>query len=529
MSKTIHTLILLGSLLTWNITAHASESSAPLLTVCIESYEELIASVNELSAAIGQPGLGSTLPMMIGPGVVKLVDEAKPWHAAVWMESMVSPPIIAVFLPITDFEAFEAAMPSTIIGQSGASFFDAGDSVLALTSSPGVPVPEVWSEKALAYTSNLAVQPKETIEVSFVFNEQIRAAAIGMLAASEQQLLASFDQSDYEATGMAPEEMKGLMQGYLDFYKTGLKETKSIRVGLGIQNEALGYTFGITPNEGSSLADLAQSQNVDISSLATMVDWDSDLAIVMGMADLPVSLQTWSKTLMEATMPFYGLETNDAAEWVQVIENTTPFRSAMSVDFDDGMTFSGFYEILDSPAGEVYENWIKLTESLNSEEQGTSSYYSKMEIKRGYRKMDGHEIDLVETSLNQGHPMFQLPEQKEAMDHFFKDGRFVYEMALVENRIYIATEGKLNLSGKVDSAMPAWLSIGPKTRMVFSMDFGAIMKMAMSMSGEPIPAVFSAIESGQALSTSIVEIDGTEIIVRSAFPLSILEAMTAIE
>lgn len=75
--------------------------SKPFVTIDIQNYDALLADAGAIAVATGQDASTVELEVqgMLGEELTGLIDPTKPWHAAVWMESLEQSPVIAVDLP----------------------------------------------------------------------------------------------------------------------------------------------------------------------------------------------------------------------------------------------------------------------------------------------------------------------------------------------------------------------------------------------------------------------------------------------
>ena len=120
-----------AALLCAGLTFGFAAENPPLLSIELESYDALVADVGAFAAAMGEDEsfLEAQLGGMLGPDLLGLIDQSQPWHAAVWMEAIGQPPLVAVVLPVADFEAFEAAVQTSMLGMLVAQLLDVGGPV----------------------------------------------------------------------------------------------------------------------------------------------------------------------------------------------------------------------------------------------------------------------------------------------------------------------------------------------------------------------------------------------------------------
>lgn len=507
-----------------------AERSGPMVTIDIKNYETLLADTGAIMTAAGQDASMAQIQMqgMLGAELLGLIDHSEPWHAAVWMDSLEQSPVFSVALPIADFEAFEVAVQTSMIGMLGAKYWEVGDRVVLYGGTPGEVVPDLLGARIVAYVSGLERAPVDTIEIGFELDDEIRAAAVAGLALPKAQMMAAFEEPGADAAGMPPETMKGIMEGYFTFYETMLMDTDRVNLGINISDGDLSFSSEITPVSGSGFADFVASQNIDLTDLAASADWSSDMAMVVGMGDLPEAWQPLIDSSMKSLMPLYGLGDEAAAEWAETMQATLPFKGVYNMNFKDGMTFTAFYEILDSPSAEVYEKWLTITEEAALGEDAAMSYYSGVKIEKAFRTLNGHPVDRIEMVMNPEHPSMQMPEQQAMMDQLFEGGKVVYEMTLVGDRIYMATEGELEGAFKSKGADSAPVEINANTRLVGTMDFASIFRMGASFAGEPASAAFDNMGAKDSQITYSIEANES-LVFKSALPLGIIEAFSGLE
>ncbi|WPJ97464.1 hypothetical protein SH580_07040 [Coraliomargarita algicola] len=504
-----------------------AERSEPLVTVDIESYESLLADAGALMAAVGQDASMAQLQLegMLGAQIVSLIDTTQPWQVGVWMDRLDQSPVISIVLPVADFEAFQAAAQASMLAMLGAQYLDAGDRVVLFGSTPGAIVPDGLNAKIDAYCSALTLAPKETIEVGLKLDDELRTAATAAIEMSKAQMLSAFDQPGVDTTGMSPEMMQEMMESYFSFYQTMLMETERLELRMDVDDGDLSFSLDVEPVAGSGFADFVSSQNVDITDLATAVDWTSDMAMVVGMGDLPAAWQPLIDASMQSIMPLYGLEGQAAAEWTEVMQATLPFKGVYNISFQHGMTFSGFCEIMDASSAEVYDQWLEITTAAGLGEGPAMSYYSDIKIERDVRTFNGHSVDRIEMTINPEHPSMQMPEQQAVMEQFFKNGQVVYEMVLVGDRIYMATEGELESAFASPGGANPPLRIHSNTRLLGVINFASMMQMGASVAGESMPAAFDDLD---ARITYVIEANES-LLLKGTTPLSLFEAFSAAE
>ena len=460
-----------------SLTTAFAAVSRPMLTVDFKSYQALSQDVALVADAVGEDAsmVMAQIPGMLGPELFALLDQSQPWNVSAWMDSMMEPPVVAIILPIADFAAFETAVTSSFIGMMGAKYFDAGDHVVVYGTKPGMPVADTWAADLASYAEALSLAPSETVELSFQLDASIKGMLLGAIAMPKAQMMAAFDDASMQDAGIPPEAMREMMEMYFSFYETMLRDMDSLGYDLSVKDGDLSIAFSFTPVAGSKSAAFLESQNIGIADLASAAAWDSDMAIAFGFNELPEAWQPGLEKFMQTLMPVYGLEASDADNWVKLTNESFPFRSVYNIDFQDSLSFSGFYELLDTPTAEFYEECLALIQSLKTADT-INAYYSDITIERAHRTQSGHSIDRLSLTLNPEHPTMQMPEQQEVMEKMFPGGQLIYEMSQKGDRIYMASEGDLEDVFEAQS-QPSPIELNENTRMAGVVNMISIMQM----------------------------------------------------
>ncbi len=526
-TKSIASIASIATSLLVSVSTSFADLNDPMLQVNVKSYESLTADAGQFATALGQGDVNVELQLasMIGTDLMALVNKEAPWHLAVWFESMVQPPVIAVVLPVADFEAFETAVQTSPLGQMGAQYLDLGDSVVLFGNPAGAPVADTWTGKVESYVEALEIAANDTFELSLTLNDQLRAAIVSSIALPKAQMLATFDDPDMPSTGVPADVMKRMMNAYFSMYESMLKDLDTLDWGMSIVGADWRSSFTFTPLAGSGTAKFLSDQNVDITDLGSLPAWDSDFAMVMGIGALPEELQPGLKEFIEALMPLYGLSEDAATDWLETMNMTLPCKSAYSMNFDDGLAYSGFYEVLgETPATEVYEKSIALFESLASGDGAAPSYYSDVHVERGYRSHAGHSVDLVTMTMNPEHPLLQLPEQQKMMEELLGGGELSYEITVVGDRVYLGTKGGLDAAmAPADNVSP--IEINENTRMAGSINIISMMKMGAAFAGPDAAFDLSEVDAVGTQYRFSIE-TGKSFVMKSVLPLKLFQVFS---
>lgn len=458
----------------------------PLVTVHLKSYRAVIDDATRLSAAAAPDQPAAIEPMiqgMLGPAAMALIDAEKPWHLALWMDQMGQSPSGALYLPVADAPAFEAAIAQGFLATQALTVTDSGDFVIVTQSQ----TPDATlNQKATDYAQQLPAEPTDTLSVQLKMNEPVRMMAMGGLQFSKGMMLSSMQGELTPEMGLPADFYESIFGAYFGVLEFALRDLSTLNIALSVNEENLNYTVSIAPTAGTQLEHWMQQQNIEISDILPTVDWSSDMAIALSMAKLTdPERAAWSK-LTAAMMPLYGLEAKDAEDWMQIFDQSLPLKASYSIEVENGFSFEGFYQLLDGSAQAVYDQSMQLVEQMPTAESNPTAYYSDIKFQKGIRTANGHSIDQISMTMNLDHPTMQMPGQKEQMLALFEDGKIVYESAVIDDRIYFAGSGELEQALQANHPKPA-IQPTDATRMLGSLNLISLMKLGAQSAPEIAP------------------------------------------
>jgi hypothetical protein len=135
-----------------------------------------------------------------------------------------------------------------------------------------------------------------------------------------------------------------------------------------------------------------------------------------------------------------------------------PVHFAGAMSFDGGMDFGGVYEF---PGRDLKETYGMFKDFINSSMQsqvGGDNPYKEIKFEEGVRTVAGVNVDQVTMVMNLDAPIYQQPGQKEMMEMMWDGGKMVFDYAIKDDHMYIATEGGIDALIKGEgksSAKPA--------------------------------------------------------------------------
>ena len=502
------------------------EAQQPLVTVNLQSYRAVLDDAARISAAVApdEPAeFEAMIQGMVGADAIALIDPNKPWHLALWMDQMGQQPSGALYLPASDAPAFEAAIAMGFLATQAITVTDSGDYVI-LTQSQTTDT--TLNQKAVEYVPQLPTEIADTLSVQLRMNEPVRAMAMGGLQFSKGMMLSSMQGQITPEMGIPADFYENIFGVYFGVFEYLLRDLSTLKLSLGVEEDDLKYTCSIEPTAESELAAWMQRQNIEISDILSSTNWDAPMAVALSMAPLSASERATWNGLVESMMPLYGLEAKDAEQWMQLFDASLPLKAGYSVAFTESFSFEGFYQLLNGSADEVYKQSMALIEQMPTSENTPASYYSDIEFQQGIREVNGHSVDQISMTLNLDHPTMQMPGQREQMLAFFKDGKFAYETAVIDDRIYCATTGKLEQALNGSYAKPAILP-SDATRMLASFNIISLMKIGAQSAPEIAPMMSALDENSGSIWCLLNISDSLEM--QTVVPLKVLTEFSKME
>ncbi|MFQ3271288.1 MAG: hypothetical protein ACI9A1_001611 [Lentimonas sp.] len=498
----------------------------PLVTVNLQSYRAVLDDAARIAAAVApdQPvQLEAIIQSMVGAEAIALIDPNKPWHLALWMDQLGQQPSAALYLPASDAEAFEAAIATGFLATQALTVTDSGDFII-LTQSQTTDA--TLGQRAADYGQQLPAEVADTLSVQLKMNEPVRAMALGGLQLSKGMMLSSMQTAITPEMGLPAGCYESIFGAYFGVFEYVLRDLSTLNLSLSVDDEDLNYSFSIEPTAESELAAWMRRQNIEITDIMSSTNWDDTMAVAVSMAPLTAGERaTWSD-LAETMMPLYGLQAKDAEQWMQLIDATLPLKAGYSVELAESFSFEGFYQLLNGSADEVYVQTMKLIELMPTAEKTPASYYSAIEFQPGIREVNGHSVDRITMTMNLEHPTMQMPGQKEQILALFQDGQIAYESAVIDDRIYCATSGRLEQALKKSYPKPA-IQPSAATRMLASFNIISLMKIGAQSAPEIAPVMSALDENSGSIWCLLNVSDSLEM--QTIVPLQVLTEFSKME
>ena len=189
---------ILFSIFLLGITLNLGAAKAPLAVLTIENYSSFISGATTLVNA-GSPGMGiiidPQLRLMIGSPKMHGIDLDKPWHAAVWMKNMGAPPIVAVYIPVNDFELFKSGLSSMSpikIDNPLITTLSSGQHAIAIIKSkPSIKISQKQRDQIIEYSDKLTLTPEHLLSLKLQLSDKFRKQLLATMAPMKKMFVSS--------------------------------------------------------------------------------------------------------------------------------------------------------------------------------------------------------------------------------------------------------------------------------------------------------------------------------------------------
>ncbi len=463
---------------------HAQGSASPLVTISISSQKALLEQASRLVRTVEPDqadSLRSEFAKMLGTPELAGIDVGRPWQFAFWFKGMESEPIMASYIPVTDFNVFKRGLTADGI------LADAGSNN-AILSSGGFAIVVLgdYSKTKLAPDDMAAVQkwvasvPKSeahTVHLKLALVDSIREQALGMLAMGRMMLLGSVAPPPGTESSFNPAAMTAMLGLYIDMIEGAIKGLDQLEVELDVTQDHIALFKSVSAVTGSDLAGWLTPGGRSLSSLGGFLNPNAAVAFASRLQAGPGAVEFLKKAsrlgfeMQNQTLDEASLKRAD--ELFQVL---LPMNVAGSVWLDGGYRASGVGEIPGDQPAVTYSQILDWLEGIMKSQVGPERIYSGFDLQRGTRKMDTIPVDRLTLTLNLEAPALKAaPQQRDVLESMWPGGKMEVEYALSGNRLHMAAGIPMEQAITPQGGATI-LSIDPQTVLVGHYNLVALFK-----------------------------------------------------
>ncbi|MFH1707327.1 MAG: hypothetical protein ABIF71_05355 [Planctomycetota bacterium] len=422
-----------GMLTAQDAPAVPAASTIPCVTASVSSAGALMKEAAAIGNAI-MPGIGQMmvmkLPMMLGTPTMAGVAQDRPVFVVMGLSAAMAP-VTAVFVPVTDFNAFKGGlMPNQhLVEQAGDYAF-----MLLATGAPAadadVQAARTWKPAAAdghLISIRLALAPVRPMALMGL--EQMKALH-AMVAGMGQAQMAG--------------DPTALIAAYAEGAKLVVEQGESIALTIDAAADSLKCAFIVTPSAGSRLQTLMAAPGIDTAGIEALVPENAHQFVFSGVVGGPM-FQAMMDAILPASVTAQGFDQATAAavlaENQALMQAMTPCRYTFFGDVTPGvggLHFGGVYLLEKGRAAGVLASYGKLFALM--QKALAMALFNPPVYKADARKLGDLTVGRIEMVINEKNPQFAAvaPQLKA-----FGFDRFAVEFTAVGDTIAAASAGDL--------------------------------------------------------------------------------------
>lgn len=429
-------------------TTSLAVAEAPI-TITVKNFRSLTNMVAKM-ADTASPGSSyqvlTGIQGMLSDATLEAIDTDRPWHAAVWIESLGGTPAMSLFLPTKDYSALKSSLEygPLMNGPSGAAEVSENGSYAALYY-PGDMPSETASSAHKAWKASSLKSLDGVIDLSIQPSEPLRQQIVQSLAMVRMMIGGAFSSQSQDAfPGVDPMVMSQLLGSYFDVIDIGLKGWQKLSIGLDLTGENLAVRQSLTAIDGSELSKWLQGSDGSLGSVTSFIDETSPAAFAMRWDANPAYMPTLKK-FMRLSMQMQGTapDSEAVAETEKLLDLMAPMQAAGTIDFANGMGISGVYQFPGRDISEMYGLMRKFIQNSMQGQVGENMPYKELSIKEGHHKIGSQSVDRVTMAFNLDAPMYQMQGQKEIIEGMFPGGKMEFDYAVKGDNLFVASPDRL--------------------------------------------------------------------------------------
>jgi hypothetical protein len=394
---------------------------------------------------------------MLGEEALGALDAERPWQVAVWMEALGGRPSASLYVPTKDFASLKTALDSgPLLQNAGGDPTVTANGDYAAIYLPGAMPSETADAAHAAWASNQIGSPNNTVSLDVRPTESLRQQLVQGLAMIRMMVGGAIGAQNQEIMpGMDPMAMAELLGVYFEVIEVGLKGWDSLSIGLDVQQDALRIQERVTAVAGSEFATWLKGSEGSLASVLAYADDTAPATFAFRWKEAPAYMPTLKKFL-RLSMQMQGVpaDSDTVKETERLIDLMAPMQLAGSLDFKNGMAFSGAYQFPGRDVKEIYDLMRTFMETSMQGQVGEGKPYKEAIFKENQREVAGQRVDRLIMTFNLDAPLYQMPGQKEMIENLFPGGRMEFDYVLKGDSLLIASPTQLDKLLKVDAGSP---------------------------------------------------------------------------
>ena len=402
-----------------------------LLAVTLKSYTECMQKVTQIVNAV-VPGMGANIgqmaPAALGSPALQGVDRAQPVYITVGFVSHNVPPVVGMFVPVTDFGAFKSGLaPGSILRKtpSGDNHMEKmGDYALTVVNTGG------GSASYVPFVKKWKPAKKDTMHlITAVFHmEPVRKTVLGQLAGIQAMMgmMAGMGAAGQPGAGAVdPQSVQKIMGIYFDGFKVVAEGLDKAEINIDADPGTITVQTFVHALKGSSLKKAVSPPGFTLKDIAGLIDKKAQIVFAGGL-EKNNSLISKMKEIIPLSLGMQGIEGKKLKTMTESLNTSmdliTPCVFCMSMNVGaQGIDLEYIIKMDGKRAAESFEQMGRFYKDM-AQFAGPDKMYEKIEYTKGVKKISGIRVDRFKMSYNTNHP--QLAQLKNFPG--FKDMEYDY-------------------------------------------------------------------------------------------------------
>lgn len=517
----------------------AQEAMRPLVTVSVKNHRALVDAAAGLLNAV-EPGKGDSLDQdsrdELGSPDLAGIDANRPWQIALWFKGMGVPPVLATYVPVSDFDAFEKGLrPGKLLrgGQNQNEIISAGGHAIVIHRKDGnAGVADSDRAAVRRWEQSVSKAEPHALHLNLGMDDAVRMQVVSTLAFGKIMLSQTFENPQFAGqSGFNPVAMKDIIGIYFQIVEGVVQGLEQLHVEVDVTSENIAIHKRVIPLAGTDLAEWLRPGKGGLQTLVPFMDPEAPLAVAARLTAGPGALEFMKKAIR------LGFQMQNLNEDETTLERTDELMQAMlpmafagSIDLDDGYQFGAVYEIPGTEPAKVYGQLLDWLDNVMPGQVGKDKMYSSFTLKRGAQRIGDVSVDHASIGINPDSPALQSPQQKAVFEKMWPGGKMEIDYALKANRLHIAAGMALEKVMTPRNA-PQQLAVDPETVLMGHANLAALLKGTLSSNPLVPPQTQAKFKQLDPKGLSIpfkVNVDG-QLKSESRIPLKLISALSRLQ
>ena len=227
------------------LSSTALAAQSPLVTLTIKNHENLISSVAKVAEA-ARPGMGpmtaGMVPAFLGSPQLAGVDAERPWQLTLWWKGQGVEPTGAIYVPVTDLDAFKAGLsPGILLGGKGQTTIAEKNGYAILYDGNQKGFTDLDRDTILGWKVQPSKFKNRAINIHLAPNDEVRREIVQGLNTGKSAVMGGIKMGLQNAPNSAainPDGMVEIMEIYFSLIEEVMRGFSQLDLGLNVAGGA---------------------------------------------------------------------------------------------------------------------------------------------------------------------------------------------------------------------------------------------------------------------------------------------------